>query len=775
MQTGLLHIILLIMKRIISALAFLAIVISCHSETNVINESFDNSSDGALPAGFTTENASVEFATEGDRTYLKMTPTVNARLKYTLDAPEVGKVYTMTATVRTNPAKWKCLNIWTSGGVNLGDSPTDWGNDWTTHSYSVTVTPAMTYLIFSAFTSAKAADGTTLDVDNFTVTVKDAPAPEGRTYYIDDVNGNDANSGRSKDLAWQSLAKVNAAKFEPGDSVLFVAGGEWIGQLELTAAGTENFPIVYTSYGDGGKPQIIGGGGKYYTVSLSNTPYTEFSNFEVTNYGNTSMAGRCGILMQAASGDIPNLVVKNNDVHSVNGEVDKNKQDNSKAGAGAGIYWSNKGSNAGRLVDALIQGNHVYNCQRNGICGAGNQTVRHLRLKIRQNVIEDIPGDAIVLNTCENSVAEYNIARDFTYPNPMPDSGTEMNYAAGIWPWNSNNSIIQFNEVSGHTAPGDGQGYDSDFWCDGTIIQYNYSHDNGGGFLLVCGNKDRSEDGESSPTTNTVVRYNISINDGGRTWGAHANDFPIVYFHGHPEGTQIYNNTFYFGDKRQELNGNKPHIIKAVWGEPWSTSIYNNIFASLIPGAVIDMQSNKNTVLDNNLYYNVPTKKDNNGPLVDNNQLVGDPKFIDMRGDTPGHFQLQPGSPALGTGKLVSDNGGRDFFGNPVSNTDNPNIGAYNGTGTNDPTSIDDVAVAADPFMIMPNITKARIKVKIQKPLTNARLTITTLTGKVVKSEHFSSLNECVKHYDVSSYREGVYIFTIDSPSLQMSKRFIKL
>ena len=43
-------------------------------------------------------------------------------------------------------------------------------------------------------------------------------------YYIDGLSGNDANSGTAESEAWQSLEKVNATEFGPGDKILFRAG-----------------------------------------------------------------------------------------------------------------------------------------------------------------------------------------------------------------------------------------------------------------------------------------------------------------------------------------------------------------------------------------------------------------------------------------------------------------------------------------------------------------------------------------------------------------------
>ena len=39
---------------------------------------------------------------------------------------------------------------------------------------------------------------------------------EAEIYYVDNVNGSDANSGTSQTKAWNSISKVNDAAFQPG-------------------------------------------------------------------------------------------------------------------------------------------------------------------------------------------------------------------------------------------------------------------------------------------------------------------------------------------------------------------------------------------------------------------------------------------------------------------------------------------------------------------------------------------------------------------------------
>lgn len=91
------------------------------------------------------------------------------------------------------------------------------------------------------------------------------------------------------------------------------------------------------------------------------------------------------------------------------------------------------------------------------------------------------------------------------------------------------NTLVQFNEVSGTQLHGtDGQGFDVDMGSTNTRVQYNYSHDNEGGFLLLMG-------GYSS---DVVVRDNLSVND---AWGGQKG--VITFSWGVPAPVRIYNNT----------------------------------------------------------------------------------------------------------------------------------------------------------------------------------------------------------------------------------------
>ena len=85
-----------------------------------------------------------------------------------------------------------------------------------------------------------------------------ALASPGRaaTYYVSD-GGSDEADGLAPERAWKSLAQVNSAPLQPGDTVLFRRGSVWRGSLR-PHSGAEGAPVTYGAYGDGPKPLFLG-------------------------------------------------------------------------------------------------------------------------------------------------------------------------------------------------------------------------------------------------------------------------------------------------------------------------------------------------------------------------------------------------------------------------------------------------------------------------------------------------------------------------------------
>ena len=84
-------------------------------------------------------------------------------------------------------------------------------------------------------------------------------------------------------------------------------------------------------------------------------------------------------------------------------------------------------------------------------------------------LLEDIGGDGIKLWGTDGGFIEKNVVRK------ARARCNDKEAAAGIWPFACDDTLIQFNEVSGHLGTKDGQAYDSDYWCRRTVFQYNYS------------------------------------------------------------------------------------------------------------------------------------------------------------------------------------------------------------------------------------------------------------------------------------------------------------
>jgi len=391
------------------------------------------------------------------------------------------------------------------------------------------------------------------------------------TYYIDAKTGKDSNTGQSKKQAWASIVKVNKQTFKPGDKVLFKSNTVYNGVLEPKGSGVLNKPIIIDSFGEGNKPQINGNGWKPHALLLHNVEYWEVNNLSITNHGKKSKARRRGVIVSAINiGELHHIVLNKLTISQVNGSLVK------KEGAGSGILIKNGGDKVpSRFIDLQLLNNHIHHTERNGINFNGNSSRNKwfpsLEVVIKGNLIEDVPGDGIVVIGTDGALIEGNLLRNF------PDTLPQGDAAAGIWPWSADNTIVQYNEVSGHKAKWDGQGFDSDFNSIGTIIQHNYSHDNYGGFLLVCNKGATYQQERNIGTIKTIVRGNVSINDGIRPYPTHRGVFsPTFHLTGPIEDTHIYDNMIIIPKKAEGVDNTLVDIDN--WGGPWpmNTLFENN-------------------------------------------------------------------------------------------------------------------------------------------------------------------------------------------------------
>ncbi len=435
-------------------------------------------------------------------------------------------------------------------------------------------------------------------------------------YFVDSQVGKDSNNGVSQASPWKSFINLKNLKLQAGDSVLLKRGSTFYHSLEIIAQGTEDNPVYCGSYGDESLnlPVINGEGKKRYALLIKNSSHCLITNWEITNQGEQREAFRVGVYILAEDyGESRNITLQNLLVRNVNGSLVKNE------GGGGGIFWENKGEKIkSRFIGLTINNCKIYNSGRNGIYSSGyagrNNWFPSLGVVISHNLIEGVPGDGIVPIGCDGALIEYNVMRN------CPDVLSADEAAAGIWPWSCDNTVIQFNEVSGHNAKWDGQGFDADYNCRNTIIQYNYSHDNAGGFLLVCNDGNSLGKPWNKGTLNTTVRYNISVNDGIRNYATKQAGWftPVLHITGPVKNTMIYNNLIIQHPKRNDSIDNR--ILKmGDWGNKWpeKTQLQNNVFCTIGGSSGrLDFGSDRNTSEVNNVFV-VDKKFSRNNKLFD--------------------------------------------------------------------------------------------------------------------------------------------------------------
>lgn len=429
------------------------------------------------------------------------------------------------------------------------------------------------------------------------------------TYYIDSESGNDSNDGKSKSTAWKSLAKVAKLKLLPGDQVLLKRGCTF-NEVFLVdeSQGSPKQQILISTYGSGDKPKIVAPGNSKHGVQIRNCEYITVEDLDIKNHGtDPELRDRIGLNVHLDNyGVARNIEIKGIDVHDLNGRLWKGE------GAGVAIRMTvTKEAVLNWFDGLLIEGCTVRNCVRNGISFMGNHTrdnwYPHKNVVIRENLFEGVPGDGIVAGECDGALVEYNVMRDC--PDPW---GGAHNAAAGMWPWSSDNTIIQFNEVSGQKATWDGQGFDADYNCVGTIIRYNYSHDNYGGFLLICddGNAKKTY---SAGNIGTKVYGNVSYNDGTRPYKRPKDDkwyTPAIHISGPVEKCEVYNNIIYLCERAEGLPEQDRRFIHANgWGgNPISVTIKSNVFYSEVEESGFEAVNGSGVTYTGNWYLGINPK-----------------------------------------------------------------------------------------------------------------------------------------------------------------------
>ncbi|WP_157869047.1 right-handed parallel beta-helix repeat-containing protein [Streptomyces atriruber] len=462
------------------------------------------------------------------------------------------------------------------------------------------------------------------------------------TYYVDCAAGDDSSSGTSAGAAWRTVARASGHTFGPGDRLLLKRGTSCTGVLAPKGAGAAGAPVRIDAYGGkrAAKPRIEGGGARA-ALHLVNTEQWEIRNLDLSNTGPaTTTERRAGLYVRLTDyGVARHFVVDGVDVHDVNGADFKDPDPS------GGILFTVQGTAKPTRFDGVrVQNSTVRHVDRTGIAtsstwGRDVDGANWLStgVQFRRNKVDDVGGDGIVVQKARGALAEHNYVDGFN----MRSGG----YNAGLWAWQSDDVVYQYNEVTGGHGTRDSMAYDIDGGNNRNVYRYNYSHDNEGGFLLVCNAEDTVSDGNR-------VHDNISINDRNT-----ASPYAVIsVVCGASTDTQVYRNTVVTDRSDTALVSNNG---------PSGVTFRDNIFVGA-PGTGSPIKDTVSTY-EGNLYWNTAQPRD---PKAVN----ADPRLVSTAPRIPGDVRLKAGSPARGAGTPTADGTTHDYFGNPIPNP--PNIGA---------------------------------------------------------------------------------------------------
>lgn len=275
----------------------------------------------------------------------------------------------------------------------------------------------------------------------------------------------------------------------------------------------------------------------------------------------------------------------------------------------------------------------------------------------RNNTFNNIGANALIVRVANRPLMEYNL---FDHCAIKISGNAAFNFNTDFAKW-------QYNEcryTKANVGDRDAGGLDSDYKTKNTVIQYNFLHHNDYGMLITGGG--------GSFNDNTQVKYNIIENDG--NYAHPSNGKFVLKVAGSATNTNIYNNTINVSSSQS----NTAIIIHSQWTEsPSNTIYYNNIIRNGSTTSSYSLGSSTSNTFDYNIFnQNVAA----NQPSQVHN-ITGFVKLVNPGVTDPNGYKLQTGSVALLSGKVIPNNGNKDYFGNNVSSTAAPNVGAYNGPG----------------------------------------------------------------------------------------------
>ena len=611
------------------------------------------------------------------------------------------------------------------------------------------------------------------------------------TYFVSNSLGNDTNSGLSSQTPIKSISRLNTFNFFPGDSILFKSGDTFLGMFWLKGSGDSSHPIVVDTYGGLDKASI-NGDGYQSCILLFNNEFISINNLDIFNenshldsLGNIKLlAGfsgasntwgsgknvRFGIKIVATSKSLTGFSFNNLKIH----DIYPSPVLSQNIHKGYGIKIESQSDTLSFLYNR-ISDLKIYNCDisKTGHYGIwvkslglnGIDSVKNSNINILECNFEDTGGSGFVPNKSKNILVQNS---SFNHSGSSIDPRM-WKRGSGLWTFDCKDVIVQHNYFMNAHGPQDSYGAHIDYGNENVVFQYNYSYNNEGGFAEILGDN-----------INCGYRYNISVNDGYRldpnnsSWDKKGKIFWISNFCGSGPrcpnvGSFIYNNTIFVNDS---LN---PEIY--FWPNIGDVHLYNNlIYVGSYGNKIPTLLQNTSNILNisHNIFYD-SSRLDLDSDLM-NNAIFENPQLVNSFNqgvNNPLFYKIQNSSIAIGNGKLISgsndstnylnNNGGKDYFGNLVSNSLLPNIGAYNGESLSGYNTLKEQLIYA-----YPTATIDYLQLKSKSSKGPFETYIYDVNGKYIS-------NQIGDKISLINFKKGIYLLKVKFGDKVEKLRVIKL
>jgi len=332
------------------------------------------------------------------------------------------------------------------------------------------------------------------------------------TFYIDNIRGADSNDGVTPQTPWKTLERAHVRTYEPGDAIRFRRGGRWEGMFYPAGSGTAEAPITVDAYSEEEAMPVIDGMGAAAAVCLYRVDHWTVRHLKCCNTA-PGRAVRCGIMIEGRPRGITRgITISQCEITGVHGENRRQMPFYRSMYWNGGIYvtFPYKCTEGDHLEDILIEDNHIHDVLTSGIRvnqqEDSEKDIWHTGVVVRGNRIERTGADAIIVANCVAPLIEHNRCYDAGALGTKEDTFL----IAGVWVCATKDALIQYNEVARtRLFDNDGTAFDTDWGVSGTtVFQYNYTHENEGGFWLDCTAYNRNPDCKGN-----ILRGNVSVND----------------------------------------------------------------------------------------------------------------------------------------------------------------------------------------------------------------------------------------------------------------------